>query len=160
MKKNQTLFPQIRGKFKEDEEIIENIDDFGTKEELNLNLDFISPFNDEKNKAVVNNINSKETSKIQRKKNSKISKSLINNGISKLIRNTKGSIHLSKAKSNLTIKDKFQKIKSPIKNIILNDSNSNININSFFKSKNQFLQKFQKIYIIHIGIIYLLPKIL
>ena len=44
------------------------------------------------------NINPKETSKTQRKTNSKISKSFINNGISKLIKNSKGSIRYLKQK--------------------------------------------------------------
>ena len=139
MKINQILFPQMKGKLKEDEEIIENIDDFGTKEDLNL--EFINSFNTEKNKPVVNNINAKETSKTQRKTNSKISKSLINNGISKLIKNSKGSIHLSKTKINSSIKDKLRKIKSPIKNIILNDSNNNIKLNSLIKRKKSIFSK-------------------
>ena len=67
----------------------------------------------------------------------------MNNGISKLIINSKGSIHLSKIKNKLSIKigGKIQKIKSPAKNINCNDSNNNVNLNSFLKSKKSIFSK-------------------
>ena len=70
-----------------------------------------------------------------------MSKSLTNKAISHLIINSKDDNQLSKIKSNLSIKIKPQKIKQPLKNIFLNDSNNESNINSFFTSKKSIFSK-------------------
>ena len=121
---------------KEEDELIENIDDFGIKKELNTEI-FSSKLNKFK-KIILNN--KKITNESKQKKKSKITPILEHKTISHLV-NSKIPHQLSNAQSNLSIKIKTQKIKSPIKDIILNNSNNVCNKNSFFTSKKSIFSK-------------------
>ena len=118
---------------KDEDETIENIDDFGTIDELNNEI-----LNKLKNKKI-NNIKITNISKVLKKGNPKLTHSLTNNIYSLSNINQTDKIQTSNKKKNISIKIKRKKFISPISPLQNLDDNNNIN--SYYTSKKSIFSK-------------------
>ena len=134
MKRNKTI-PQNDINNIDNDEIIDNIDEFGTIEELdNENYDSLKKNSPKK---ILQKIRKKE--KEIRRTNPKMASSLTNQGSYHSNKDSKDTTRFSKDKNRFKIQIKQQKIKSPIRKIVLYDTNNNIKYYS--KSKKSIFSK-------------------
>lgn len=135
MKRNKTI-PQNDINNIDDDEIIDNIDEFGTIEELdNENYDSLK---ENSSKKILQKIRKK--AKELRRTNPKMAFSLTNQGSYHSNKDSKDTTRFSKDKNSLKIQIKQQKIKSPIRKIVIYDTNNN-NINYYSTSKKSIFSK-------------------